>query len=65
MFKSRWEGDSVISIPDLSRSGFRIAVTKTEYLDGIVPVVALNTIRASHGLSDRPQVFEMDDIFIF
>ena len=40
---------------------FQIAVTKTEYLDGIVPVIALNEISAT--LSDISKVFERDDIF--
>ena len=42
-----------------------MAVTKTEYLDGIVSVIELNTVRTSHGLSDISQVFEGADIFIF
>ena len=41
---------------------FQIAVTKTEYLNVIVLVIALKAIR---GKSDISQVLEVDDVFSF
>jgi hypothetical protein len=42
---------------------FQTAVTTTEYLDGIIPVIALNSIRAKSGfLADMSKVLRPTDI---
>ena len=55
-----------VSILDLSRSGFQMAITKTEYFDGADSALTqLYAIRAMLGLSDISQVLEQADILGF
>ena len=63
MFKTRWEGDYVISVPYLSQSGFSDSCYENRIFIHYCVRNSIYTLRTSLGLSDLFKVFEAADVW--